>query len=60
MDDVKLFFENPISAIKIAYNKKHPNEDEVRAQVINAQTALKEYLKTFKSQYKETAALTFD
>ena len=36
MDDVKLFFENPISAIKIAYNKKHPNEDEVRAQVNTA------------------------
>ncbi len=60
MDDVKLFFENPISAIKIAYNKKHPNEDEVRAQVNNAQIALKESLKILKSQYKEIATLTFD
>ena len=49
MDDMKLFFENPLSALKIAYNKDHPNEEQVKALVMNAQISIKEHLKLFKS-----------
>jgi hypothetical protein len=32
-ENMKLFIENPVSLIQMAYKNNHPSEEEVRAQV---------------------------
>lgn len=32
---MKLFIENPVSLIQMAYNKSHPSEEEAKAAVID-------------------------
>ncbi len=47
---MKLFIENPVSLIQMAYNKNHPSEEDARNNVIEEQKIVKKSIEIFKLQ----------